>query len=105
MPNNVDFSKLENINTVEINPNGWKPLTIEYGINNVFEYCWRIKGTTHTFTIPIIRLDFISSGNYGEHFKTVLETFREDYIKWKDEGFIYEWSREYRDQYSRYINI
>lgn len=106
MPNNVDFSKFESIKTMEINPTGWiNPIIIEYGISNSAMplFCWRIKGTKHTFIIPVIRLDFISSGDYDKHFTKVLETFREDYIEWKNEGFITEWSHEYRDQYSRYI--
>ena len=106
MPNNADFSGLE-IQYIEIQPDGWVPLVIEYGIkNDAFPiYYWRVKGTKHTFTIPVSRLDFISSGNYGEHFKEALEGFREDYLNWSREGFITEWSREYRNQYAKYIII
>ena len=97
---------------MEVSPEGWiSPLFVQYGVDedeNLFgipTYFWRVKGTEHTFTIPIIRIDFLSSGNYKEHFNEALEIFREDYIKWKDEGFVTEWSRQYRKQFSRFIII
>jgi hypothetical protein len=112
MPRNFDFSKLDDIKTIEVNPQGWiSPLYVQYGMSAAIElqgiltYCWRVKGTEHTFTIPVIRMDFLSSGDYKKHFENVLEIFREDYIDWKTEGFITEWSREYRDQYSKFIVI
>ena len=111
MPHNFDFSKIEHIKTVEINPIGWiNPLQIEYGVYEDFHvhgglpsYYWRIKGTNHTFVIPISRLDFISSGDYKKHFEDVLENFREDYISWKEEDFQTEWQKEYKGQFSRFI--
>jgi hypothetical protein len=108
MPNNADFSKLETINTVEINPTGWiTPITIEYGISNdaMPLYYWRVKGTKHTFTIPVIRLDFISSGNYSAHFKEILEKFREDYLEWKQNNWNTEWMQEYKKQYEKFIVV
>jgi len=112
MPNNFDFSELKNVKTIEVNPQGWViPLYVEYGIGDdirsygEISYFWRVKGTQHTFVIPIIRMDFLSSGDYKKHFEDALETFREDYINWKNEGFITEWSREYDKQYSRFIVI
>lgn len=113
MPNNLDFTNINDIKIIEINITGWiNPLEIEYGISEKIPaykgitcYCWRVKGTLHTFVIPISRLDFISSGNYEKHFSNVLEIFREDYLKWKEEGFIYDWSREYKKQFSKFIVI
>jgi hypothetical protein len=33
MPNNYDFSKLENVQTIKIEPIGWiTPITIEYAL-------------------------------------------------------------------------
>jgi len=111
MPKNFDFSNF-NIETIEINPEGWiSPLYVEYMITDgldfggVLTYCWRVKGTTHTFTIPTIRMDFLSSGDYKKHFENVLEVFRKDFIEWKNEGFITEWSREYEKQFSRFIIV
>jgi len=112
MPHNFDFSKIKDIKIIEINPEGWiTPLYVEYGVVDKFEtsgiisYCWRVKGTLHTFVIPVARMDFLSGGDYKKLFENVLEGFREDYISWKNEGFITEWSKEYRDQYSRFIII
>lgn len=107
MPNNYDFSTLQNIKTIEINPNGWiNPLTIEYGIGDQLgPTCfWKVKETKHTFVIPILRLDFISSGDYGKHFTEVLESFRnKDYAQWKEVNFITPWMQEYESDYRRFI--
>ena len=108
MPFNADFSKLQNLQTIEINPNGWvNPIYVEYGISDedLPKCYWRVKGTQHTFTISIVRLDFLSEGNYKTHFNDVLEIFKEDYLAWKKEGFNTDWSREYQQQYFRFIII
>jgi len=112
MPNNFDFSKVENIKTIEVSPTDWvSPLYVEYGIyrgietGEVISYCWRVKGTLHTFIIPTIRLDFISSGDYKKHFENALAVFAQDYLSWKSEGFLTEWSREYQKQFGRFINL
>ena len=59
MPYNFNFKGLE-IKTLIISPKGWIPkLIIEYAVcyaNPLDSYesvCWRIKGTTHTFKIPL----------------------------------------------------
>jgi len=107
MPNNYDFSKLRDIKNIEINPAGWiNPLTVEYGIGEQLgpTYFWRVKGTRHTFVIPVLRLNFISSGDYGKHFTEVLENFKEnDYESWRSEGFSAPWMREYEANYSHFI--
>jgi hypothetical protein len=112
MPHNFDFSKLKDIKTAEVNPRGWiTPLYIEYGITDdpevqgMLSYCWRVKGTLHTFIISVTRMNFLSAGDYKKHFEYVLEGFKEDYISWKEEGFVTDWSREYEKQYSRFIII
>jgi len=112
MPNNVDFSKLEDIKTIEVNPEHWiSPLYVEYGVSEEVSqyaticYFWRVKGTEHTFIIPVTRLDYISSGDYKKHFENALEIFRDDYLIWASENFIYDWSKEYKDQFSKFIII
>jgi hypothetical protein len=112
MPNIFNFANLKNVKTVEVSPEGWiSPLYVEYGITNeesvygIPTCCWRVKGTLHTFTIPLIRLDYLSSGDYKTHFNEVLNTFRQDYITWNTEGFITQWAREYYEQYHRFIVI
>jgi len=107
MPNNYDFSALRGIKTLEINPKGWvNPLTVEYGIGDQLgpTYFWRVKGTKHTFVIPVLRLDFISAGDYSNHFTEVLENFREkDYAEWKASEFKTKWMQEYETDYRRFI--
>lgn len=110
MPHNFDFTKLENIKTIEVNPTGWiSPLYIEYGIytgpdtGEVTCYYWRVKGTQHTFVIPTLRMDFLSSGDYVKHYEETLEIFRQDYLSWYESGFISEWARDYERQFSKYI--
>lgn len=112
MPHNFDFKQLTNIKTIEVSPSGWiSPLYVEYGVGEddkvfgAFSYYWRVKGTTHTFVIPIARMDFLSGGDYKKHFNYALEGFREDYLAWKEEGFTTEWSREYSNQYSGFIVV
>ena len=106
MPNNYDFSKLENIQTLEIYPNGWvAPVSVEYGVDFDVssDYYWRVKGTQHTFVIPVSRMNYISSGDYEKHFQEVLEKFAEEYRGWKREGFDIPWMREYESQYRNFI--
>jgi hypothetical protein len=106
MPNNKDFTTLENIRQIECNPLNWiNPIFIEYGISyeNFPSYCWRVKGTNHTFVIAISRLDYVSNGNYKQHFEEFLEDFREDYLKWSKENFIYPWQQEYYKQFHNLI--
>lgn len=109
MPNNYDFSNLENIKEIIIHVEGWiSPLIIEYGLGYHSEdlsYYWRVKGTKHTFVIPVLRIDFISEGNYVKHFQEALFSFREDYKKWAKEGFYTDWMREYREDYNKFISI
>jgi hypothetical protein len=101
MPHNFDFSNLANVKSIEVNPKGWiSPLTVEYGVEDnqeVPSYFWRVKGTLHTFVIPISRMDYLSSGDYKKHFENALESFREDYLSWKEEGFRADWSGQYRE--------
>lgn len=109
MPNNYDFKKIENVKVTEVSPEGWiSPLYVEYGTGlsgGVPSYFWRVKGTSHTFVIPILRMDFLSKGDYEAHFKEALQGFREDYVGWKDEGFYADWMQEYREQYSSFISL
>lgn len=109
MPNNYDFNKLANVKAVEVNPDGWiSPLFVEYGTGfhgEVPAYFWRVKGTKHTFVIPILRMDYLSQGDYEKHFKETLSVFREDYKGWSEEGWYADWMQEYRDQFSGFISL
>jgi hypothetical protein len=106
MPNIFDFSTLKEVKTLEVNPREWvNPLIIEYGFAELeVDTCaWRVKGTKHTFFIPLMRLNFLSSGNYGKHFETALEAFKEDYDSWRDLRFLLPWMQEYESEYRNYI--
>lgn len=107
MPNYYDFSKFDKIEKIEINPQGWvNPLTIEYSIGDqTGPTCfWRVKGTGHTFVIPVSRLNFLSSGDYAKHFSEVLEKFvSNDYGEWRKQGFSTPWMREYQNEYRNYV--
>ena len=110
MPNNYDFSKFEKIKVVTIDDiEGWvTPLLVEYSSGmhgGISSYFWRIKGTQHTFVIPILRMDFLSKGEYEAHFKEALSGFRDDYKEWSDSGFIHEWMQDYREQYKNFISL
>ena len=109
MPHNIDFTTITNIKILETNPEGWiNPLIIEYGLGlhyNNPAYHWRVKGTTHTFVIPIARLEFLSSGDYAQHFSEALKNFRIDYLDWKINNFSEKWMEEYRDEYRKFILV
>ena len=103
----------EEIHTMEVNPKGWKgPLIIEYVVCQAHKYdvvlsvAWRVKGTTHTFTIGEQRLNVLSDGkSYKDHFELVLERFRIDYLSWfKDKDYDNaDWKYEYERQFGKFI--
>jgi hypothetical protein len=109
VPNKVNFSGITNVKLIGVKAEGWiNPLSVEYGLGmhlNLHSYFWRVKGTEHTFVIPISRLEFLSSGEYAKHFEEALEGFRADYLEWKDSGFAADWMREYRKEYGRFILV
>jgi len=113
MPFVYDFnSSLSGISSVEVNPKGWKnPVTVEYVVAQAHRYdttlsvVWRVKGTTHCFTIGEQRLNVLSNGDYKKHFTQILENFREDYLSWftKKEYENAEWKYEYKEQFGDLI--
>lgn len=113
MPHIFNFSEcIGDITTVEVNPDGWvKPLYVEYGLAQNAKYdtqlsiVWRVKGTTHTFSIYERRLNVFSNGNYKKHFEEVLQNFREDYLSWFNEPEYkdVEWKYEYEAEFGKFI--
>ena len=113
MPFAFDFSKcVGGVKVMEVRPEGWRtPLFVEYGLSQVGQYdtqvsvVWRVKGTTHTFSIYEKRLNLISNANYKKHFEEALSNFRKDYLSWfKDSDYEgVEWKYEYKRQYERFI--
>lgn len=107
-----DFGKcLSELKRVAINPKGWEPIEVEYGLAQVKEFdthtsvVWRVVGTTHTFCMYEIHMNKYSHSNYEKHFTETLESFRDDYLSWwtdpKYEGC--EWREEYRNEFGRFI--
>ena len=108
MPNRQDFSSLYGNGELEVAPAGWTPLTIEYAYGylvNQQNFFWRVKGTEHTFSIPVLLLNELSKGNYESHIEYVLENFREEYLSWAATGFSAEWMVEYHREYRNHIEI
>jgi len=111
MPNNYDFSNLNDVKEILIHPQGWvNPLIVEYGQgypahSETQSYHWRVKGTKHTFVIPVVRMNFITEGKYETHFEEALEGFREDYKGWAEEGWYADWMQAYREDFSRFIAL
>ena len=114
MPFIFDFDRCVpgSVRTVEVSPKGWRtPLFVEYGLAQAHEYdtqisvVWRVKGTTHVFTIYEQRLNLISHADYKKHFEDALAGFREDYLSWfTDRGYDQAaWKYDYRDLYGRLI--
>jgi hypothetical protein len=109
MPHHCDFSEFDKIYEIEIDVIGWvSPLNIEYSYVMDFEdtkLYWRVKGTTHTFTIPVTELNKISKGNITQHLQQALTVFRDDVVKWTVEGLKEKWMREYSYMYRNFIKF
>lgn len=108
---NFDNS-LNEIKEIKINPKGWcDNIIIEYCVAQAHPYdtmssiCWRIKGTSHTFTIYEYKLKDSNCDIYAKHFTETLETFREDYLSWFQEEKYRdcEWKWEYKKEYGNLI--
>jgi hypothetical protein len=108
MPFVKDFSSLIARSEFSLDVPKWKPLTIEYGyeyINEVLAFYWRVKGTTHTFWAFYHQVAQDANGKHDEHIKTILETFRTDYLGWLFSGLTESWMREYHEQYKNFIEL
>lgn len=113
MPFIFDFNNcLGEIKTIQVFPKGWRnPIIVEYATAKAHKYdtalsvIWRVKGTTHTFTIYEHKLNTISHGDYKKHFEEALTNFRLDYLNWfKDKDYENaEWRYEYQQQFGRFI--
>lgn len=108
---NFEKAKMKPVEVL-VNPEGWKtPLTVEYVIDQAHNYdtmvsvIWRIKGTSHCFTIYEIKLNQLSNGDYKAHFEEVLRNFRIDYENWfTDPDYANaDWKYEYQRQFDKYI--
>lgn len=108
MPNKENWDEIHNKGEIELTPDKWKPISIEYGyknFNNVLFFCWRVKGTEHTFTILFSKLNELSQGDVEKHIEEFLETFRQELIGWCTGGLKQPWMREYYEQYKSFIEL
>ncbi len=109
MPNFIDWGEVLLQDEMSVSPDKWKdPITIEYGYRNynfVYEFCWKVKGTEHTFTIPFRDLNEASNGDIEGHIQSFLEEFRKEYIEWVYSGLKQDWQQEYYEQYKEYIEL
>lgn len=108
MPFHQDFTELYSHNELDVHPVGWTKMVIEYGYGYIASqqnFYWRVKGTQHTFRLPVYILNEHSKGNYEEHIEYVLENFRHEYLSWAAQGFPAEWMVEYHKEYKNFIEI
>lgn len=113
MPFIFDFNnRIGDIKTMEVFPKGWRnPIVVEYASAKAHKYdtqlsvIWRVKGTTHTFTIYEQKLNVLSHGNYKKHFEEALTNFRLDYLNWFEdpEYANAEWRYDYQQQFGKFI--
>jgi len=102
------FNEIEEINQIKVIPNGWREVTIEYGIKKYgtsasLLFCWRVENTNLIFEAPLNQVYEDCQGNYEEHFIKVLEVFWKDFVEWKSQGFPKPWMRKHKEQFGKYI--
>ena len=109
MPNIIDWDEVLLRDEFEISPDKWlSQIIIEHGYRNyngVYEFCWKLQDTSHTFTIPFGDLNEISNGDIPGHIQSFLEGFRKDWLGWVYGGLKEPWQREYYEQYKQYIEL
>jgi hypothetical protein len=108
MPYHHVFSNLIGRGEIKVSPVGWTNLSIEYGYGYIGmqqNFYWRVKGSEHTFHIPLQTLNELSKGDYESHIEYVLENFRREYLSWAATGFSEEWMREYHNEFKNFIEI
>ena len=108
MPFHKDFNELWGQGEMKVAPKKWKPLTVEYGygyVGTLINMFWRVKGTKHTFRVPLNQLNEVSKGDYENHIEQFLEVFREDYLSWVAQGLSEEWMRDYHREYRNIIEL
>lgn len=108
MPYYKDFDELSLRGTFSLEPEGWLPLIIEYGyeeIGNAQFFFWRIAETRHTFKIPVTVLNAESGGDYFGHIEKFLVQFREEMLGWTLQGLDADWVHEYIREYNKWVKI
>jgi hypothetical protein len=109
MPYHKDFDELYYRGEFPLQPDGWEPLTIEYGYDDIGGaqfFFWRIKETRHTFRVSVSELNHqTSGGSYEEQIEKFLEGFREEMLGWIFQKIEAEWTREYFNEYNKWVKL
>lgn len=106
MPTDYNFSHLD-VETVQMDIPGWKPLEIEFAVSNYVtqeqQIFWKVKGTNHTFRTFLSYMMAQYGENYEKHFEETLIEFRDNYKKWEEAEFEYPWMEEFRQGFESFI--
>lgn len=108
MPYYKDFDELFHRGSFSLEPEGWKPLVIEYGygeIGSAQYFYWRLAGTKHTFKSSVSSLNEDCGGDYIGHIKKFLEYFRQEMLGWTLQGIDADWVYEYIKEYNDWVEI
>ena len=109
MPYHKDFDELYYRGEFPLQPDGWEPLTIEYGYDDIGGaqfFFWRIKETRHTFRVSVPELNYQTGGeNYEKHIETFLEKFREEMLGWIFQKVQANWANDYIQEYNRWVKF
>jgi hypothetical protein len=103
---NFDLESIPLEKTLDLQIEGWKPLTIEYatrafsGISWLF---WKVSGTDHVFRIQYQLVIQNHAGDLKDHLNLVLTTFRQDYKEWESTGFEQDWMKKYKRMFQDLI--
>ena len=108
MPYYKDFDELSFRGSFGLEPEGWQPLTIEYGyeeIGNAQFFFWRVAETRHTFKIAVTTLNAESGGDYFTHIEKFLVQFRDEMLGWTLQGIEADWVQEYINEYNKWVRL
>jgi hypothetical protein len=108
MPYHKDWSELYLTNRFHLHPEGWEPLTIEYGYDDIGAaqyFYWRVAETKHTFKSAVSSFNQETGGDYATYIERFLVQFRDELVGWALQSEKTEWSKEYITEYNKWIKF
>ena len=108
MPYHKDWDELYLTGSFPLHPEGWEPITIEYGYDDIGSaqfFYWRVAETKHTFKSAVSALNYETGGDYPAHIEKFLVQFHDELVGWALQSEKTEWSREYIAEYNKWIKI
>ena len=108
MPYHKDFDELQLRGTFEIHPEGWKPLIIEYGYDDIGRasfFFWRIAETRHTFKEAVSHLNQRTGGDYQGSIEEFLVGSHQELVSWAMARPQPDWAKEYLTEYNKWIEL